>query len=44
MLLGFSLTVIISFFPDLPGDAAERLLPFFVALSIAATGSAKRTA
>jgi sodium/proline symporter len=44
MLLGFSLTVIISFFPDLPGDAAERLLPFFVALSIAAAGSAKRTA
>jgi len=44
MLLGFSLTVIISFFPDLPGDAAERLLPFFVALSVAAAGSVKKTA
>jgi sodium/proline symporter len=39
MVTGFGLTVLISFFPDTPGDAAERLLPFFVALAIAAAGS-----
>ena len=39
MVAGFGLTVIISFFPDAPGDAAERLLPLFVALAIAAGGS-----
>jgi sodium/proline symporter len=43
MLLGFGLTVIISFFPNAPGDAAERLVPFFVALSVAASGSTKKT-
>jgi sodium/proline symporter len=43
MLTGFSLTVIISFLPDLPGDAAERLLPFVVAMAIAVAGSAKES-
>ncbi len=42
MLAGFGLTVIISLFPDAPGDAAERLVPFFVALGIASAGSARR--
>ena len=41
MLCGFGLTVIISFFPNAPGDAAERLVPFFIALGIAWTGSTK---
>ena len=44
MLAGFSLTVIVSLFPDLPGDSAERLLPFAVALAVAAAGSTKKTA
>lgn len=39
MILGFGLTVLISFFPDTPGDVAERLLPFFVAFGIAVSGS-----
>ncbi len=38
MLTGFGLTVVISLFPDTPGDAAERLVPFFLALAIAAGG------
>ncbi len=41
MLTGFGLTVIISFFPNAPGDAAERLVPLFIALGIAAAGSHK---
>lgn len=41
MVAGFGLTVFISFFPDTPGDVAERLLPFFVALAIAGLGSQK---
>ena len=44
MLAGFSLTVMISFFPDLPGDSAERLLPFVVAIAVAAAGSRKKIA
>ncbi|MBL4673026.1 MAG: sodium/proline symporter [Arenicella sp.] len=32
ILLGFGLTVILSFTPNAPGDIAERLLPFTVAL------------
>jgi len=43
MVAGFGLTVVISFFPDAPGDAAERLVPFFIALAIARAGSEKRT-
>ncbi|MBT8085749.1 MAG: sodium/proline symporter [Woeseia sp.] len=41
MLTGFGLTVFISLFPDTPGDVAERLVPFFVALAIAAAGQQK---
>lgn len=41
MVAGFGLTVFISFFPDTPGDVAERLLPFFLALAIAGSGSQK---
>ncbi len=32
ILLGFGLTVVLSFTPNAPGDIAERLLPFTVAL------------
>ncbi len=39
MITGFGLTVVISMFPDTPGDVAERLIPFFLALAIAARGS-----
>lgn len=39
MVTGFGLTVLISLFPDTPGDVAERLLPFFLALAIAGSGS-----
>jgi sodium/proline symporter len=39
MLTGFSLTVVISWFPDMPGDFAERILPFVAAITIAALGS-----
>lgn len=35
MLAGFSLTVLVSWFPDTPGDIAERLLPFCIAIFIA---------
>jgi sodium/proline symporter len=44
MICGFGLTVLISFFPNAPGDAAERLIPLFIALCIAAAGSRKTTA
>lgn len=39
MLSGFGLTVLISFFPQAPGNAVERLLPFFVALALAWWGT-----
>ncbi len=39
MISGFGLTVLISFAPDAPGDAAERLLPFFAAFLIALAGA-----
>jgi sodium/proline symporter len=35
MLAGFGLTVILSWLPDTPGDVAERVLPFLVALGLA---------
>lgn len=38
VLAGFGLTVALSIAPDAPGDAAERLLPFFLALAIAWAG------
>jgi Na+/proline symporter len=31
IVLGFGLTVILSFFPNAPGDIAERLIPFCIA-------------
>lgn len=39
MLAGFGLTVLISFFPQAPGNAVERLLPFLVALLLAWWGT-----
>ena len=39
MLSGFGLTVFISWLPDLPGDFAERILPFIAAMTIAIIGS-----
>jgi sodium/proline symporter len=44
VIMGFGLTVMFHFFPDAPGDAAERLLPFFVALGLALIGSTRRRA
>ena len=41
MLAGFGLTVLISWFPAMPGDFAERIVPFVIALAIAASGSKK---
>lgn len=42
MLVGFGLTVTISFFPQAPGNAIERLLPLFIALFIALAGRQRR--
>ncbi len=39
MVTGFGLTVVISWLPDMPGDFAERILPFMAAISIAFIGS-----
>ena len=39
MLTGFLGTVVISLFPDMPGDFAERILPLVAALTIAYLGS-----
>ena len=39
MLSGFGLTVLLSWLPDTPGDAAERVLPFTIALIIAIVGA-----
>jgi len=36
---GFALTVVLHLFPDTPGDAVERLVPFFLALAIVFYGS-----
>lgn len=44
MLTGFGGTVLISLLPDAPGDAAERLVPLFLALGIAWAGSTRKTA
>lgn len=41
MLAGFTLTVLISWFPNTPGDVAERILPFALALIIAIFASRK---
>ncbi|MEM7053104.1 MAG: sodium/proline symporter [Pseudomonadota bacterium] len=42
MLIGFSLTVALSFTPDAPGDAIERLIPFALALIIAWAGRVRK--
>ena len=42
MLTGFGLTVLISWFPAAPGDFAERILPFVIALAIAVRASRAR--
>jgi Na+/proline symporter len=39
MLTGFGLTVLISWLPATPGDFAERIVPFFIALAIASSSS-----
>jgi len=41
MLTGFGMTVVISWLPDMPGDFAERILPFIAAGAIARFGSRK---
>jgi Na+/proline symporter len=42
MALGAGATIVLSFLPSAPGDAAERLLPFAAALLIALAGSRNR--
>lgn len=42
MLSGALLTIAISYFPQAPGNAVERLLPFFVALGVAWSGVDRR--
>jgi sodium/proline symporter len=44
MLTGFAMTVVISWTPDMPGDFAERLVPFLCAMMIAYQGSRKSSA
>ena len=39
MLAGFGLTVVISWFPNMPGDFAERIVPFVAAMAIAVFSS-----
>jgi sodium/proline symporter len=39
MLAGFGLTVLFSWLPAMPGDFAERILPFVIALGIASSAS-----
>lgn len=42
MLAGFGSTLVLSWLPDAPGDAAERILPFVVAFTIAVTASERQ--
>ncbi|MGB5345248.1 MAG: sodium/proline symporter [Woeseia sp.] len=44
MLLGFGLTVLLSWLPDTPGDVAERVLPFMAAALLAWLGSTRSRA
>jgi sodium/proline symporter len=39
MLTGAGLTIVLSLLPNAPGDAAERLIPFVLALTIALIGA-----
>ena len=43
MMSGFGLTILLNSQPNLPGDFAERWLPFLVALSFAAINSHKKS-
>ncbi|MCP1727811.1 sodium/proline symporter [Natronospira proteinivora] len=38
MMAGAGMTIVISLFPDAPGNAAERLIPFFLAFLLAYLG------
>jgi len=42
MLSGFGLSVVLYLLPDAPGDVAERLLPFLVALAVLWLGRSKQ--
>lgn len=42
VLTGFFTTIIISFFPNAPGDSAERLIPLILATALALWGSKKQ--
>lgn len=42
MLVGFSSTLILSWLPDAPGDAAERILPFVLGYAVAIASSERR--
>jgi len=44
MLTGAGLTIVLSLLPNAPGDAAERLIPFVLALTIALIGARRPTA
>ena len=44
LVCGFTLTVLLHWQPDTPGDWAERLVPMIVTLSIAIAGSRRMTA
>jgi sodium/proline symporter len=44
MLAGFCSTLILSVLPDAPGDAAERIVPFVIALAIAVSASERAAA
>jgi sodium/proline symporter len=39
MVAGFTSTLVLSWFPDAPGDAAERILPFVFAFAVAIPAS-----
>lgn len=38
MIVGAGLTVVLHLLPDAPGDVAERLLPFVLALGVSVAG------
>ena len=44
MLAGFGSTLVLSWLPDAPGDAAERLLPFVIAAAVAFPASRRAPA
>lgn len=44
MICGAGLTMVLSLLPNAPGDAAERLIPFALALTVALAGARRVTA